>query len=54
VRHPELKPLIGKYGRPRSFLKAAMVDTPGFAHGANVSGRHLDPGPFLYQPEDVA
>jgi short-subunit dehydrogenase len=32
----------------------AMVDTPGFAHGANVSGKRLDPGPFLYQPEDVA
>jgi short-subunit dehydrogenase len=32
----------------------AMVDTPGFVHGANVSGRRLDPGPFLYQPEDVA
>jgi short-subunit dehydrogenase len=32
----------------------AMIDTPGFAHGANVSGRHLDPGPLLYQPEDVA
>jgi short-subunit dehydrogenase len=31
-----------------------MVDTPGFLHGANVSGRRLDPGPFLYQPEDVA
>jgi short-subunit dehydrogenase len=32
----------------------AMVDTPGFVHGANVSGRRLDPGPLLYQPEDVA
>ncbi len=32
----------------------AMVDTPGFVHGANMSGRRLDPGPFLYQPEDVA
>ncbi|MFN5410508.1 SDR family oxidoreductase, partial [Bradyrhizobium sp.] len=32
----------------------AMVDTPGFIHGANVSGRHLDPGPLLYRPEDVA
>jgi hypothetical protein len=31
-----------------------MVDTPGFAHGANMSGRKLDPGPLLYQPEDVA
>jgi short-subunit dehydrogenase len=32
----------------------SIVDTPGFLHGANVSGRKLDPGPFLYQPEDVA
>jgi short-subunit dehydrogenase len=32
----------------------AIVDTPGFVHGANMSGRGLDPGPFLYQPEDVA
>jgi hypothetical protein len=32
----------------------AMVDTPGFSHGANMSGRSLDPGPLLYQPEDVA
>lgn len=32
----------------------AMVDTPGFVHGANVSGKRLDPGPLLYQSEDVA
>lgn len=32
----------------------SMVDTPGFIHGANVSGRNLDPGPFLYRAEDVA
>ncbi|CAN7618939.1 SDR family oxidoreductase [Phenylobacterium sp. LjRoot219] len=32
----------------------AMIDTPGFAHGANTSGRSLDPGPLLYRPEDVA
>lgn len=32
----------------------AMVDTPGFEHGANVSGRNLDPGPLLYRSEDVA
>jgi hypothetical protein len=32
----------------------AMVDTPGFFHGANVSGRQIDPGPLLYEPEDVA
>jgi hypothetical protein len=30
------------------------VDTPGLVHGANMSGRRLDPGPLLYQPEDVA
>ncbi|HEY8566192.1 MAG TPA: SDR family oxidoreductase [Beijerinckiaceae bacterium] len=32
----------------------ASIDTPGFAHGANVSGRALDPGPLVYPPEDVA
>lgn len=32
----------------------AIVDTPGYAHAANVSGRALDPGSFLYAPEDVA
>lgn len=32
----------------------AMVDTPGFEHGANLSGRTLDPGPLLYRSEDVA
>lgn len=32
----------------------AVVDTPGFVHGANMSGRRLDPGPLLYQSEDVA
>ena len=32
----------------------AIVDTPGFVHGANTSGRRLDPGPLLYQSEDVA
>jgi len=32
----------------------AMVDTPGFVHGANMSGKKLDPGPLLYQAEDVA
>jgi hypothetical protein len=31
-----------------------MIDTPGFVHGANVSGRNLDPGPLLYRPEEVA
>lgn len=32
----------------------AMVDTPGFVHGANVSGHAISPGPFLYYAEDVA
>ena len=32
----------------------AMVDTPGLLHVANASGRHIDPGPFLYTPDDVA
>lgn len=32
----------------------AMVDTPGFVHGANMSGHTLDPGPLLYRSEDVA
>ncbi|MDX7953896.1 SDR family NAD(P)-dependent oxidoreductase, partial [Lichenihabitans sp. Uapishka_5] len=32
----------------------AMVDTPGLEHVANVSGKVIDPGPFLYTPEDVA
>lgn len=32
----------------------AIVDTPGFVHGANTSGRRLDPGLLLYQSEDVA
>lgn len=32
----------------------SMIDTPGFVHGANMSGRHLDPGPLLYAPEQVA
>lgn len=32
----------------------AIVDTPGFEHGANVSGRQIDLGPLIYAPEDVA
>jgi len=32
----------------------AIVDTPGFEHGANVSGRRLNLGPLVYAPEDVA
>ena len=44
-------------GYPRIHVSAvfpALVDTPGLAHAANVSGRRLDPpGPFL-TPEAVA
>jgi short-subunit dehydrogenase len=32
----------------------AIIDTPGFVHGANMSGRQIDPGPLLYAAEDVA
>ena len=32
----------------------SIVDTPGFVHGANVSGRNLDPGPLQWTAEDVA
>ena len=32
----------------------AIVDTPGLHHAANVSGKRLNPGPFLYAPEQVA
>jgi short-subunit dehydrogenase len=32
----------------------AIVDTPGFEHGANTSGLSIDPGILLYAPEDVA
>ena len=32
----------------------AIVDTPGLAHGANMSGKRIDPGPLIYAPEDVA
>lgn len=32
----------------------AIVDTPGLDHGANVSGRQINPGPLIYAPEDVA
>ncbi|MBM6596490.1 SDR family oxidoreductase [Microvirga pudoricolor] len=32
----------------------AIIDTPGFMHGANVSGRELEPSGSLYAPEDVA
>lgn len=32
----------------------SMVDTPGFAHGANVSGRALSPGWPVLPPEAVA
>ena len=32
----------------------AVIDTPGVEHAGNMSGKRLDPGPFLYAPEDVA
>ena len=32
----------------------AIIDTPGLAHGANVSGRRINPGPLIYAPEEVA
>ncbi|MDP4021741.1 SDR family oxidoreductase [Methylobacterium sp. NEAU 140] len=32
----------------------AIVDTPGLEHGANVSGKRLNPGHLYYAPEDVA
>lgn len=32
----------------------AIIDTPGFAHGANTSGLAIDPGPLLYRPQTVA
>ena len=32
----------------------AIVDTPGLEHGANVTGKTLNPGHLYYAPEDVA
>lgn len=32
----------------------AIVDTPGLEHGANVTGKSLNPGHLYYAPEDVA
>jgi NAD(P)-dependent dehydrogenase (short-subunit alcohol dehydrogenase family) len=32
----------------------SMIDTPGIQHGANLSGRNVDPGPYLYAPVRVA
>jgi short-subunit dehydrogenase len=32
----------------------AIVDTPGLEHGANVTGKTLNPGHVYYAPEDVA
>ena len=32
----------------------SMIDTPGIQHGANLSGRNVDPGYYLYAPERVA
>ena len=41
-------------GIPLPAVFPALVDTPGFLHGANVSGRALEPsGPFI-APEEVA
>jgi NAD(P)-dependent dehydrogenase (short-subunit alcohol dehydrogenase family) len=31
----------------------SIIDTPGFAHGANVSGGILDLGPFLYRAKTL-
>ncbi len=32
----------------------SVVDTPGLDHGANLSGKRIDPGPYLDAPERVA
>jgi short-subunit dehydrogenase len=32
----------------------AIVDTPGLEHGANVTGKRLNPGHLFYAPESVA
>lgn len=32
----------------------AVIDTPGFQHGSNVSDAALKPGPLLFPPEKVA
>ncbi|TNC70899.1 SDR family oxidoreductase [Rubellimicrobium roseum] len=32
----------------------SMIDTPGLQHGANLSGKRINPGPYLYSPERVA
>jgi short-subunit dehydrogenase len=32
----------------------AIVDTPGLEHGANVTGKRLNPGHLFYAPEAVA
>lgn len=32
----------------------AVIDTPGFAHGANMSGHEVGLGPFVYKADDVA
>lgn len=31
-----------------------MIDTPGIQHGANLSGKRVDPGRYLYAPKRVA
>jgi short-subunit dehydrogenase len=46
--------LAGRRGIQVCAIFPSLVDTPGLSHGANVSGRRLDPaGPFL-APETVA
>ena len=32
----------------------AIIDTPGLEHGANLTGKRIDPGPLIFAPEDVA
>ncbi len=32
----------------------SLIDTPGLHHAANVSGRAINPGPYLYSAEHVA
>lgn len=31
-----------------------LIDTPGLLHAANVTGRAINPGPYLYSAEQVA
>jgi hypothetical protein len=45
------EPVPGARGLSRN---PCLRRLPGLAHGANLSGRRIDPGPLLYAPEDVA